>query len=184
LLKHSKTIIDQNISVSNWELDEKGLQKLKNLLENSDFKNIDVLYSSTEKKAIKTAEIFSKKFNLEIKTMDELRELNRDKGEFGPQETYLDLVKKTVRNRNQSYNNWETAQNALTRFSNGIKKIEAKYNNKNILIVSHGIVINLYFANLKGKIDQTYELWMTVNFCDYGIIQNEVIIKDISKLAE
>jgi broad specificity phosphatase PhoE len=184
LLKHSKTIIDQNLPVSEWELEEEGLKKLNLLLTNPDFKNIDIIYASTEKKAIKTAEVFSKNHNLDIKTIDDFRELDRDKGEFGTQNSYLDLVSKTVKNRNQSFNNWETAQRALTRFSNGINKINAKYNNKIILIVSHGIILNLYFADLKGKINQTYEFWLTVDFCDYGIIQNEVIIKDISKLSK
>ncbi|NHK31078.1 MAG: histidine phosphatase family protein [Asgard group archaeon] len=96
----------------------------------------------------------------------------------------MDTVRKAVKNRDQSYDNWETAQYALTRFSNGISKINAECHNKIILIVSHGIVLNLYFANFKSKINQTYKFWLTVDFCDYGIIQNEVIIKDISRLSK
>ena len=102
------------------------------------------------------AEIFSNHLNLEIKTYDYFRELNRDKGKFGTNDTYLANVRKTVSNRNRTYDNWDTTQNTLKRIINGVNKINTLYHKKVILIVSHGIIINFYFANLKGELNQTY----------------------------
>ncbi len=183
-LKHSKTIIDQNIPVSEWELSPDGFKKLKDRLTNSDFKNIEIIISSSEKKAIKTAEIFANYFDLEIIVYDNFRELNRDKGNFGTSETYLENVKDTITFRSQSFNNWETADNALRRFNNGMKKINENYQKKKILIVSHGIIINLYFAYLRGNLSKTYDFWLLTDFCDYGITKNNIIIKDITYLSD
>ena len=63
-----------------------------------------------------------------------------------------------------------------------IEKIsKIKTYNKKILIVAHGGVINLYFAKIIGQLDKVFERISTNTFCDYGIIKNSKVIKDIAK---
>ena len=93
-------------------------------------------------------------------------------------------MKLCMTNRKKSFNNWETANKALERFSNKIKEIDYENNDKKILIVSHGTVINLYFAKYLGKLEKVFERFQTNTFCDYGIVQNKKVIKDIAKLQD
>ncbi|NHJ48460.1 MAG: histidine phosphatase family protein [Asgard group archaeon] len=180
LLKHAKTRINSKIPVSEWKLDSSGLTKLHGLLKNTDFSNIDIVIASSEYKAKKTAEIFSRKFGLEIQSYRELKELNRDQGDFLATKSYNDLVKTAMKKTKKSANNWETADSALSRFSKCIESINEDNNDKCILIVSHGIVINLFLASIRKKRKNIYDYWKSMDFCDYAIIKNSRIIKDIS----
>ncbi len=106
----------------------------------------------------------------------------RDHGSFLGKDEYLQNMKNCMENKDQTYNNWETADHALERFSKRIQEIDLKYTNKKILIVAHGGVINLYFAKILGKLDTTFERILTNSFCDYGLIQNDKVLKDIAKI--
>ena len=75
---------------------------------------------------------------------------------------------------------WETANHALERFKKAIKEIDDKYENKKILICAHGTVMTLYFAYLQDKLKDLFSRWKGLGFCDYGIIKDNKIIKDIS----
>ena len=54
-----------------------------------------------------------------------------------------------------------------------------KYENKKILIVAHGTVMTLYFSYLQGELDKAFGRWKNLGFCDFGIIKNNKVIKDI-----
>jgi broad specificity phosphatase PhoE len=179
LLKHAKTRINSKIPVSEWKIDSSGLTKLHGLLKNPDFSNFDIIIASSEYKAKKTAEIFSKKFKLKIQSYKELKELNRDRGDFLTTKSYNDLVKTAMKKTKKSVNNWETADSALARFSKCIELINEENNDKRILIVAHGIVINLFLASIRKKRKNIYDYWSSMDFCDYAIIKNSKIIKDI-----
>ena len=66
--------------------------------------------------------------------------------------------------------------------SKKIQEIDSAHSNKNILIVAHGGVINLYFSEILGQLDKTFERILTNSFCDFGIIQNGKVLKDIAKI--
>ena len=97
----------------------------------------------------------------------------------------LDISKKTQKSIEERLftglagdGNWASGKE----ISKKIEEIDHDYNDKKILIVSHGTVINLYFAKILGKLENIFNRTQTNTFCDYGIIQNKVVIKDIAKL--
>ncbi|MBI3031852.1 histidine phosphatase family protein [Candidatus Woesearchaeota archaeon] len=79
----------------------------------------------------------------------------------------------------QSRHRWETAQNALSRYEDSIEQINKEYEGKNILIVSHGTVMSLYFAKLTGTMGQIVEREKKLGYCDYGIVKDGHVVKDI-----
>lgn len=182
-LRHAETEVDMNIKISNWKLTKRGRKDAFDLSELNLFNEIDIIISSNEDKAYQTAQPISEKFNKQIIRDKNLNEINRDHGRFvESKEEYLNNMKFCVENRNQSINNWETGNHALERFSKRIQEIDLKYSYKKILIVAHGGVINLYFAQILGELHKIYERILTNSFCDYGIIQNGKVIKDIAKV--
>ncbi len=181
-LRHAETKVDSNIKISQWLLTEKGKKDVLKLSQLSVFKDIDIIISSNEEKAYQTANLLFEKLTKEIIRDKNLNEIMRDQGKFLKKDEYIKIMKLCMKNRNQSYNKWETANHALERFSKRIQEIDLKYSNKKILIVTHGGVINLYFAKILEQLDKVFERLSTNKFCDYGIIQNSKVIKDIMKI--
>jgi broad specificity phosphatase PhoE len=181
-LRHAETKIDEKLQNSEWLLTEKGEVDALNVAKSNDFDDIDIIIASTEEKAFKTIYPLAEKLKKKILREAELNEIMRDDGKFLETKDYISTMKKCLVNRDQSFNNWETANNALARFSKKIKDIDYNYNNKKILIVSHGTVVNLYFAKLLGELVNVFNRAQTNTFCDYGIVQNMKVIKDIAKL--
>jgi broad specificity phosphatase PhoE len=183
LLRHAETKIDKKKLISKWILTEKGQRDANNLLSSDLFQDVDIIITSGEEKAFQTAYTLSKRLNKIIIRDKNLNEISRDKGGYlKSKDEYRKTMKLCVEDRAHSYNNWETANHAIKRFSNAIHKIDLKYSNKKILIVTHGGVINLYFAKKLEQLDKIFERFSTNTFCDFGIIQNSKIIKDIVKI--
>ncbi|UCC21181.1 MAG: histidine phosphatase family protein [Promethearchaeota archaeon] len=181
-LRHAETKIDKNIMVSHWKLTEKGKIEASHISKLDLFKDLDLIISSNEEKAFMTAIPFSERLHKEIIRDESLNEINRDKGNYiNTNQEYLKILKLCLAYRNKSFNYWETVNNALKRFSKKIQDFDLKYTNKKILIVSHGVVINLYFAKVLGKLDNVFDRWSTNTFCDYGIIRDGKVLKDIAQ---
>ena len=182
-LRHAETKVGRNIKISHWKLTNKGKIDALAISKLSLFNDVDIIWSSNEDKAYQTVYPLSVKLNKEIIRDENLNEIMRDDGSFiENKEEYIKIMKLCVENRTQSFNDWETCNHALERFSKRIDDIDFKYSNKKILISSHGGVINFYFAKILGELDKLFERMLTTTFCDYGIVQNGKVLKDIAKI--
>lgn len=181
-LRHAETKVNKRVKNSEWSLTDKGKLEALNITRSKFFEDIDILIASAEEKAFKTILPLAEKLKKKILREAELNEIMRDQGKFLETKEYLSTMKLCMLNKDQSFNNWETANEALERFSKKIEEIDYKFDEKKILIVSHGTVINLYFAKLLGKLENVFIRAQTNTFCEYGIIQNKKVIKDIAKL--
>ena len=179
-LRHGKTKVDSRTPVSKWVLSEVGEEQAQRLADEDTFKDIDIIISSTETKAFQTAKPTADKLGKEILRIEELSELDRDKGQFMDPEKYEEAVKECLSNPDQSVNNWESASHALERFTKKVEEIDSQYEDKKILIVGHGFTINAYFAKLLG-IPDVYGRLSTNDFADWGVVENGKVTKDIAK---
>lgn len=180
-LRHGQTKRDGSVPISKWVLSDEGEKQAKRLAQADVFNDVEVIISSTEEKAYRTAKPIADKLGLDIIQVEEIAELNRDKGRFMKPEEYEKTIKQCLENLDESFNNWESAAHALERFEKKIRDLDRAYENKKILVVGHGFTINLYFAKLLGILKKTYERLGTNGFADWGIIKNQSVIKDISK---
>jgi broad specificity phosphatase PhoE len=180
--RHAETKIDKGVKNSEWSLTDKGKLDALTIAKSNFFDDIDIIIASAEEKTYKTIYPLAEKLKKEVLREAELNEILRDHGKFLETKEYLTTMKLCLINKDQSFNNWETANKALERFSKKIEEIDNDYDDKKILIVSHGTVINLYFAKFLGKLEHVFNRAQTNTFCDFGIIQNEKVIRDIAKL--
>jgi len=74
---------------------------------------------------------------------------------------------------------WETALHALCRFTGVLEEIASEEEDRRILIVSHGCVLSLYFADLLNSLDNVYERWRKIRFCSWGKVESGKVLKDI-----
>ena len=178
--RHALTKIDHTKPAYQWVLSDEGMQEAKKILTSGEFDDIDVIYTSTEKKAIQTAYYLSKKLEKEIIADSRLNELNRGHDFIDTKKEYEETVAKAFLHMNSRVQKWESAHNALTRFQKTIEEIGKKYSNKKILVVSHGIVLTLYFVKLlELSPNELFTRWKSLLFCDWGIVKEGKVIKDI-----
>ena len=184
LLRHAETAINKKIPSSEWKLSLKGNEQALSLLTDSYLSDVQIIVTSSEKKALRTIEPLAEQLSISIQEFDEFNELCRDRGQFGTKEEYNENVKYCFGEPNIAINNWETANEALERFSRKIAEIDNKYRNKKIIIVSHGLILNLYFAQTLGEQKHLYKRWLQTEFCQYGIIEKSAVVKDIASLQQ
>lgn len=175
LLRHAKVNVNPRKPANEWTLSSEGISETRRLVEERMLTDADFVYSSEEEKAYHTAKIIANSIGKEVAELSNFNELNRKSF----LENYEFAVEKAFSNTDGSRNNWESCINALKRFRKGIELIDQKHENKRILIVSHGIVLTLYFAHLKGDMNNLFSRWKRLRFLSYGVVENAAVVKDI-----
>lgn len=182
-LRHAETEVDKEIPVSYWKLSKEGKRAAYELADQGIFDDVHMIVASEEPKAIETAEPIAKRLGVELMCVAELGEIQRDSGGFLDKGDFDKAVRFSLTNLDESRREWEKGRDALLRFQGAIDRIDSECEHKNILIVAHGCVVNLYLAHLLGRLHETHARMMKTRFCDFGIVQNGEVIEDIVKEA-
>lgn len=178
-LRHAETIQDKNKLISQWVLTEKGKSAAEKLATSGVFYDVEIIISSNENKAYQTAKPIADKLDKKIIKIPELNELHRDKGGLFTQKNYNRMMIRIFEDLDFTAHEWETCRHALNRFKRAVTKIDNQYNNKRILIVAHGIVMSLYFADMQNIREDIFARWKSLPFCAYGIAKNHKVFKDV-----
>lgn len=117
-------------------LNSNGVRQAKESSEFLTNLNIDYIVTSPLKRAQDTAKIVQEKINVDLIVMEEFIELSFGDAEGMTLDERLKLYPDRV------YPNQEEESSFKTRFSKGLDIVQNKYRNKNVLIVSHGALIN------------------------------------------
>lgn len=128
-------------------LNEQGINEAKQLANNINLNNIDICICSPLKRTKQTADILVNK-KVEILYDDLI--IERNFGDYEGKKVDYDLIATHWDyKKNDSNHSIESIRECLDRAKKFLNKINKKYNNKNILIVSHGSFIKaLHFAVL------------------------------------
>lgn len=151
LIRHGETEWNKQNRLqghSDIPLSPEGIHQARVLMENSFFHRVDAIYSSDLARAKETANIIADKFNLKVKLVPELREMN-----YGDWEgrKISSLIMEFPKEFGKFFTdpescrppNGETFLECQARVMIGIREIIANQDNKNIVIVSHGAAIRL-----------------------------------------
>jgi broad specificity phosphatase PhoE len=179
-LRHAETIKDPNKNSVDWDLVPEALAFVNDYINQGEFENVTKIISSTESKAIATAkpvlEYLNNKRKIENKNKivlelnEDFVEVKREK-KFLTDEEFLDQKKRELANLDNIENGVESDRAALLRFIKGIEDAEDKYENENILIVSHGTIMTLYFAYLQNEMEDIFARWEKIKFCALGKVE-------------
>ncbi|TFG04395.1 histidine phosphatase family protein, partial [Candidatus Thorarchaeota archaeon] len=177
-LRHAETRVESHVPSSEWSLSTAGQHSAEKLAETGVFDDIDSIVSSDEKKALQTAEPFCARLELEPIEEQLFRELDRGSVNLPSSEEYSNVVRWALTDLDTKYFDWETARSALNRVQVGVLRIENGFKENTVLVVSHGIVLSLFFANRLGELDKVYERWVELDFLDYGIVMDGLVTRD------
>ena len=127
------------------ELTEKGLEDRKLITEYLSDKSIDVVLSSPYKRAVDTVMDFASYYSMTIEKIYDFRERKVDSEWV---EDFIGFCKRQWADFNYKYTDGETLAEVQKRNISALKQVLEQYENKNIVIGSHGTalstVINYY----------------------------------------
>ena len=178
-LRHGETVKDPNIPAINWVLTDETQEALNKLADETTFDNIEVIYSSNEHKAIKSAEPFAKKLGLSIQQQEGLEEVHRGEAYLSDEE-FKALKQTKLEDRDSNPDEGESSNTALNRFIAAMEEIDRNHEDKTILVSSHGTILALYFCHVAGDFSNIFEYWSNIPFCGVGIIKGGEVIQHIS----
>lgn len=157
IIRHGQTEWNIQKRLQGWNnsnLTQKGILDAENLAER--LKDVDFthIYSSTQKRAIHTAEILRKDRNIDIIKLDSLKEIGFGKWEGIEMKELLDKYKDEFDiylNKPHLYKptlDGESYDDIFKRVRESLEEI-LKSGGENILIVSHGVTIKILTSIIK-----------------------------------
>ncbi|MEK6909805.1 MAG: histidine phosphatase family protein [Candidatus Aenigmatarchaeota archaeon] len=149
-ITHPAVNIDPDIPVNKWSISKEGWKQVRNLSDEPFWKEVDVIFASTEQKANKTAEYWSKKFNIPLTIVNGIEEIDRSSTGFIAENEFWKTADDFYATPDKKVRGWESANECLDRMVKAMEKIVAENGGKNIAVVSHGAVGNLYACRIKG----------------------------------
>jgi len=197
LVRHGETEWNSQKRLQGWQdsnLTEKGIEDAEALHDHLSDMEFDAIYSSTSKRAFKTAEVIVGKRKLEIVVDDNLREIYL--GDWEGKTTYE--VEQLY--ENEYYNFWnnphlynrknsETFIQVQDRALKTINKIMQEKKSGNILIVTHGVTLKMIMNYFEKQ--SLENLWKTpyIQNTSVSLVQienqefNIVLYSDTSHIA-
>lgn len=151
IVRHGKT--DWNIKgliqgSTDISLNENGIKETKELANNIDLSKIDICICSPLKRTRETANILVEN---KIPIIYDDLIIERSFGDLEGKNIDFDLIAKQWDYKlNYSDNNIESIKDCLMRAEKFLNKLRKEYNNKNILIISHGSLLKALHFNLIG----------------------------------
>lgn len=130
-------------------LSEKGLEKSKKIAEIFEDIDVDIIVSSSYRRAVQTLEYLANKRNLSILKFEELRERPIKGLDYKlPWDELMKAIEKSFEDIDYSLRGGESTRKAQERSIPIIEKLLNKYKGKSIVIGTHGnimtIIINYY----------------------------------------
>lgn len=150
-VSHPQVKIDPDISVPDWSLSDIGRTRAEAAARSSTLASVRSIYSSTERKAIETAEIFAARLNLPVSIRDGLHENDRSATGFVPPYEFEKLADAFFANPHESIQGWERAIDAQSRIVAAIANIIAQAPDGDIIVTGHGGVGTLLYCHASGN---------------------------------
>ncbi len=143
LIRHSKSFINPSIPIHLWGLSEEGVELAKKLQQNTFIKELNVIYSSLQTKALETAVLTTKNLGIPIRTDNRLTEITSFTRFFeSDKQKYTQSIKDFYTGKVDRLYDGESSKEALKRFNNAVNDIVINENDKEkIGIVSHGNIL-------------------------------------------
>jgi broad specificity phosphatase PhoE len=177
-LRHAHTQKDPLVNAAKWVLSEDGKLQAKAVSEILAISNIEAIFVSDEHKTLLTIEPLIKKINIAPTSLSFFNEVKRG-DKFLTKEAFEMEKVKQLTDLSYCAFDGESGLEALARFKQGVDLVIKENLNKTILIVTHGTILNIYFANLLNAYHELPDRWNRTDFCAIGMVENNRVIQDI-----
>lgn len=151
IITHPEVNIDPNIPVPQWSLSARGRHRMEQMLSQTWVREITVVYSSTERKAVEGGTILASHLALPLLQKEELGEIDRSATGYLPHAEHERLANLFFQYPEQSIEGWEMAQSAQERIVKAVETLLAEDTTSgSIAMITHGAVGALLLCHLAG----------------------------------
>ena len=168
LVKHSLPDIIPTVPAHQWHLSEIGRLRCKTLAEQVARHSPHCIVSSSEPKAIETAQIMASHLNRTCQVIAGLHEHDRSNVEWGGKEQFEAQVAQFFRYPQRLVMGKETAAQAHERFAQAVSSVIRAHPSRNIAIVAHGTVITLLVAQAVGL--EPFGFWQRLGLASFVVL--------------
>jgi len=158
LIRHAHTQMTGDVA-DRWSLSEKGRREAGILARQDFWRKVTMVLSSPEPKARQTARPAVRRWGIPFKVADCLHELRRPR----LIRNYQQVIARFFSNPEQSIAGMETASQAAERITRCLKELVAAHPGQTMAVVSHGLVLTLFLAQLDNRWPTVSE-WRAVPF--------------------
>ncbi len=169
LIRHSAVAPDPNLPGPQWHLSPEGREAADALAHEPVWKELRGIHTSVEPKTVATAQRIAAPNELPIRIERDLREVE---GRAWVEGGYANLVRDYL--AGEAPVGWEPLAAAKARVRACIEGIVERHADLSVGIVSHGIVLTLYLADvLSLDANAAIDLWESIRFPDVAIFDPE-----------
>jgi broad specificity phosphatase PhoE len=157
-LTHPQVRIDPGIPVPCWGLSEVGRARMEAIASTGRLSGTTQIISSTERKAIETAEIIAAKLNVDVEVREAMHENDRSATGFLVPDEFEAVADQFFAQPHISIRGWERAIDAQLRIVREVEHVLARNRPGDVLFVGHGGVGTLLYCHYSGfAIDRTHD---------------------------
>jgi broad specificity phosphatase PhoE len=169
LVRHARVHAEHDKPHNLWGLTREGRCDAGALADDPAVNAVTLFASSYEPKAVETAAAVAR--GRPIVKVEDLGELDRSAaGWIDSDEERLGLVQAIFDRPADNIGGCESAAHALTRFTRAVDGLVAEYPKDELAIVSHGTVLALYMAHLRGLVKADFEAWRRIRLPDVAVV--------------
>lgn len=176
LIRHPHTQINLATSSQNWDLSDEGWAQTAALLKAPFWPYVDTIYSSRELKTISLAKEAALRYNITVIPRSAFGEVNRNAHTAPDQDSYEAAVQALFAAPDAVHpHGWENAASVLKRFKKEFNQILTWHSEgQTVVIVSHGLALNLFLADLKGE-PPSMDRWRKTPFAGVATIERSTM---------
>ena len=170
LIKHARPEVDPAVASEEWRLGADGRDGAKRLADRLASYDFARLYSSTEPKALETAQIVARPRDLSVLEHPDLHEHDRRNVPHMASREFISMVALFFNQPDELVLGEETADEAYARFGEAVDGVLAKEAG-DVAIVTHGTVISLFAQRRAGV--EPFGLWRRMGLPSYIVLETE-----------
>jgi broad specificity phosphatase PhoE len=160
--------MDYEQAPATWALSEQGVADSRTRAGELRVLGLSELVSSEEPKALATAREIADGLGIGWRTAPGLHEHERDPFPYLEDAAWQALIRRLFDSPDELVMGRETANQALARFGEAVDDVLSSSPTGSIGIVTHGTVMALYAAKVKGE--DPYPIWASLNLPDYVVL--------------
>jgi len=172
LVRHAEVLLRGDRPMTEWQLSPTGEQQARDLSRSPAWRHLTLIASSPEAKAVATAQPTADTAGVELRIEPDLHEVDRGKTPLVSQSEYHALVAAHFASPEESVSGWETADAARARVVACIDDLSAGAEGP-VCVVSHGLVLSHYLADLRGLPAPNLEEWRQIPLPGVAIVDLE-----------
>jgi broad specificity phosphatase PhoE len=175
-VKHALPEIISTLPARRWPLSEIGRAQCALLADQLATYAPAALVSSSEPKALETAQLVAQRMHTNVQVVDGLQEHDRSNTPWLGSEEFEHAVAAFFHRPSELVLGCETAQQASERFARTMAQVTRWYVEQNVAVFTHGTVLSLYVARATGI--EPFALWKRLGLPSFVVLtfpQFEVI---------